>query len=143
MEPALPPHPPWTSFLPQPSSCPLCDSDHRVLSCCPSVLLLEPPWGQQPLPVREDLLPLTPAPTPCPYRGMLLSRGGVLDHRGAIRRVDSAEQVRGPGMGSVANTDPYPILILPAHSPVRGGLLQTQGQSLLPEGVGGAGGTEG
>uniref|UniRef100_A0A8C8XIU8 Myosin motor domain-containing protein n=1 Tax=Panthera leo TaxID=9689 RepID=A0A8C8XIU8_PANLE len=30
----------------------------------PSVLLLEAPWGQQPLPVREDLRPLTRAPHP-------------------------------------------------------------------------------
>lgn len=35
-----------------------CDPD------LPSVLLLEAPWGQQPLPVREDLLPLTRAPHP-------------------------------------------------------------------------------
>lgn len=84
----------------------------------------------------KGLLPLTPVPTACPCRGVLLRRGGVLDHGGAVRRVDSAEQVRASGMGSVANTDGCPLLILPAHSPLRG-LLQTQGQSLLPKDIGG------
>lgn len=73
------------------------DPDHRVLSWCPLSLS----WNALGTiaPLCQGLLPLTPAPTPCPYRGVLLCRGGVLDHGRAVRRVDSAEQVQGPGVG--------------------------------------------
>lgn len=96
-EPAPPPHPPWTPFLPQPLGC---TPVTLITGSCPAVLCPSPgtPLGTI-APLCQGLLPLTPAPTPCPYRGVLLCRGGVLDHGRAVRRVDSAEQVQGPGVG--------------------------------------------
>lgn len=103
------------------------------------------PMGPWPLPLGGTLPPLTLAP-PRPHRGVLLGRGGVLDHGRAICRVDSAEKVAGGlgwgGGGVVANTDPCPLLLLCPHPPAKHLLqllLQAQGQSQLPRVGGGEG----
>lgn len=74
------PHPPW--LLPV-----------SALLLSPSVTLLSflscfwDPQGQPPLSIGCTLLSLT-LPHSLPCRGVLLSRGGVLDHGGAVRWVD-------------------------------------------------------
>lgn len=94
-QPARHSRPPSTPFPPQPSPC---DPD------LPALLLSEPPRDSIPFPSGWTLLSLTLAPTPRPCRGVLLGRGGVLDHRGATGRADSAEQVCGAWDGRAQPT---------------------------------------
>lgn len=137
VEPALPPHPPWAPFPPQPSSCTPRDPDHRVLSCCPSVLLPEPLWGQQSPPVGRTCSP-SPQPPPLSLQRSATQPRWSPGPRGSSSLGGFCTAGTGPGVGSVANSDCCPILILPACCPVRG-LPQAQRQSLLPEGIGGVG----
>lgn len=128
------PHPPG------PASCLTpCDPD------LPSVLLLQPAWGQQPLPVRVD------PPVPHSWLPPL-----VLTEERFSAEVESwttGEQFAGwilwsryggPGVGGVWPTltivpsSSWVLLTIPAHSPTKHLqlLLQAQGQSLLPEEAG-------
>lgn len=108
-------------------------------SYSPSCPAFGPPWGQQPFPAGVKAAVSHSRSPPRSHRRVLLRRGGVLDYGGAVGRVDSAEQVRGPGMEGAASTERGPVL--PAHSPTKHllQLPQPRAKACAPQRGGGEG----